>query len=131
MNTSCEERIDQSLGGTLTDLRRLWKDYQRGEDEEGIHEYGLSLDYVAPGTFEEQDEGYLRYQLSWGGPSTEFRIYFSPGASRPYRVEYWYLNWFDGASRTMRGEDFEFLTELFDWWNSMGMVDQALEDALD
>ena len=34
---------------------------------------------------------YYRIQFSWGGPSDELRIYHD-------RVEYWFLDWFDGAS---------------------------------
>jgi len=59
-------------------IRRLWKAYQYGQedtDEGNIYEYGLSFDYVGPGTFNGQRRGYWRYQLSWGGPSDEFRFY--------------------------------------------------------
>ena len=41
-------------------------------------EYGLALDYVAPGTFKDQKQGYFRYQISVGGPSEEFRFYANP-----------------------------------------------------
>lgn len=59
--------------------------------------YGLCFDYVEPETFTEQLEGYWRFQISYGGPSEEIRFYYSAGASRPYRIEFWYLDWFDGA----------------------------------
>ena len=60
--------------------------------------YGLSFDYVEPDTFDNQPEGYWRWQLSWGGPSDEYRAYVNEG-NRIYRLEYWFLDWFDGASR--------------------------------
>ena len=58
----------------------------------------LSWDYVEPGTFEDQEEGYYRLQLSWGGPSDEFRIYTIADTLEIDVIEYWYMDWFDGAS---------------------------------
>jgi len=113
---SCEEQVEASLESTLEDLRKLWEAYMEGEEEVedlgSIYDYGLCFDYVAMGTFTDQDEPYFRYQLSYGGPSEEFRIY--TGADfEPYRIEYWFLDWFDGASRTLYGEDLELLSEIF------------------
>ena len=56
-----------------------------------FHEYGLSFDYVEADTFDNQPKGYHRFQISWGGPSDELRFYSLD------RVEYWYMDWFDGA----------------------------------
>ena len=61
---------------------------------------GLCFDYVEPNTFTDQKEGYWRWQLSWGGPSDEFRIFVNPDKS-VHRIEYWYLDWFDGAHVTL------------------------------
>ena len=61
---------------------------------------GLCFDYVDPNTFNDQKEGYWRWQLSWGGPSDEFRIFVNPDKS-VHRIEYWYLDWFDGAHVTL------------------------------
>ena len=57
---------------------------------------GLSFDYVEPNTFTDQKEGYWRGQFSWGGPSDELRAYVNKDDSI-HRLEYWYLDWFDGA----------------------------------
>ena len=118
---TCEERIKDELADRLEDLRKLWKLYQAG-DEEGdpelgtFNEYGLAFDYVAPGTFKEQDEGYFRYQLSYGGPSDEFRFYTSWPEHRCYRIEYVFLDWYDGATRRLYGEAKEFIQEIFDFF---------------
>ena len=74
-----------------------------------LNEYGLSIDLVEAGTFEGQREDYIRYQISWGGPSEEFRIYKNGD------VEFWYLDWFDGASIDVRGEDAETIKEIVQW----------------
>ncbi len=99
----------------LSMLRDLWESQSKGEEyhpkhETNLFEYGLSFDYVEPETFKRQPFGYWRYQLSWGGPSDEFRLY-GGGA-----IEYWFLDWFDGAHRKLKGEDLDFMRELFGWF---------------
>jgi hypothetical protein len=59
--------------------------------------YALSFDYVTPDTFDGQKRGYFRYQISWGGPTEEFRFYVDENLQAT-EIEYWYLDWFDGAS---------------------------------
>ena len=61
-----------------------------------VNQTALSWDYVEPYTFDDQREGYYRLQLSWGGPSDEFRIYTDSSKSIK-EIEYWYLDWYDGA----------------------------------
>ena len=114
---TCKDRVEAELKGRIADLTKLWELYQEGcekTDEElgHIDEYGLSFDYIAPGTYEGQEEGYFQYQLSWGGPSDDFRIYVDL-EYRPYKIEYWFLDWFDGASINLEGKDFDFIAELF------------------
>lgn len=75
--------------------------------------YGLCFDYVPSHMFEGQRNAYFRWQLSWGGPSDEFRFYANPDISI-HRIEYWFLDWFDGAYRTLEGNDFELLEKVFD-----------------
>jgi len=130
----CEDKVDGSLERTINNLRELWEAYCEGEEEVEdlgcIHDYGLSFDYVEAGTFTDQESGYFRYQLSWGGPSTEFRFY-TDASKRPYKIEYWYLDWFDGACRVLSGEDRQLMVEIFDWFAECGSVDYVLEQALE
>ena len=129
---SCEIRIDHQLEGRLADLRRLWEADGQGQD--GIDDlgtladYGLSFDYVTPGTFTDQPEGYFRYQLSWGGPSDEFRFFVNPDLSC-HRIEYWFLDWFDGAGRTLADENRRFLLDLWDWFREVGAAETAMQEA--
>jgi len=130
---SCEERVDNELAGTLETLRALWASHCEGEEtceeyETNIYEYGLSFDYVGHGTFSDQEEGFFRYQLSWGGPSDEFRFYCD-AESHCYKIEYWFLDWFDGAHRTMAGDDEAFMLELWSWFEEAGSVAAELEKA--
>ena len=100
-----------------------------------MYEYGLGFDYVAPGTFTDQQEGYFRYQLSWGGPSDEFRIYADKSgryAWSVYRIEYWFLDWFDGARRVLGGEDRKLIEEIFSsFFVDSGSADNVYEEALE
>ena len=66
-----------------------------------VNQSGLCFDRVEAGTFKDQRAGYWRWQLSWGGPSEEFRL-FDNGD-----LEYWYLDWFDGACVKVQDEIFE------------------------
>lgn len=91
-------------------------------------DYGLSIDYVAPGTFEEQNEGYLRYQLSYGGPSDELRFYFSPGAKAPYKIVYAYLEWGKGVGFDVTGE--EWAIWVWDQFYEVGTVENEVNKAL-
>ena len=92
---SCAGRIDSELRSRIDDLSRLWKAYCEGveslDDLGSFNDYGLCFDYVAPDTFDGQKEGYFRYQISWGGPSDEFRFYANPDFSC-HRIEYWFLD---------------------------------------
>mgnify|MGYP005997477253 FL=1 len=75
-------------------------DKHRGDyfhEYEGLFDYvnqtALSWDYVDS---EGREAGYYRLQLSWGGPSDEFRIYVDQDKEIDI-IEYWYMDWFDSA----------------------------------
>ena len=93
----CIDLVQGQFEGRLEDLKVTDPD-----DENYIE--GLCFDYVEPETFDDQLEGYWRWQLSWGGPADEFRIFVCParfGLTSVHRIEYWYLDWFDGAHVTL------------------------------
>ena len=94
---TCDERIDAELKRELEALKEIQNDF----DE--LDSHGLSFDHVEAGTFEDQDEPYFRWQISWGGPSDEFRFFVQNGDELE-RVEYWFLDWFDGACRKIDEE---------------------------
>ena len=97
---------------------------------EQFYEYGLSFDYVAPGTFNDQDEGYFRYQISWGGPSEEFRFYTNPDFT-PHRIEFWFLDWGDGASLTLYNDDRTLLDDIFQFFDDCGSVQHEFDKAME
>ena len=91
-NKSCEERIQNE-----------WKSRQQDLEKYGTDFEALSFDYVPPNTFDKQPEGYWRWQFSWGGPGDELRAFVNRDDSI-HRLEYWYLDWFDGAKVNVPAE---------------------------
>lgn len=131
---TCKQRWAKHKNSRFADLRKLWKLYQKDceasdPDVGNLYEYGLSFDYVAPGTFPEQKEGYWRYQLSWGGPSDEIRFYSSSPDDVPYRITYCFMDWFDGHERKLIGRDEELARELWDWFSETGSVEAEYNKA--
>jgi hypothetical protein len=123
---TCASRWKASKDGRIRDLRKLFAALNKGdenydEDLGTFDEYGLCFDYVAPGTFREQDEGYWRYQISWGGPSDEFRFYAGGcGEQRPYRISYVFLDWFDGHERALDGPDLALMRDIWSYFAETG-----------
>ena len=92
---TCEERIDAALYSRAEDFIEI----RNMADWDSLHEYGLALDKVKPDllkmTQEERQayEGdYIRYQISWGGPSEEIRFY-------DHKIEFVLMDWWDFAKR--------------------------------
>ena len=81
-----------------------------------LSEYALCLDYVDQVG---KNPGYWRYQISSGGPQEEIRYYATKdmpsdgylGDMTP--VELWLLDWFDGASTELVGDDLELALWVF------------------
>lgn len=116
-NKTCKERVKKNLQGRIEDLQKLWKLYledgEKSDDDLGnMYEYGLGFDYIASGTFKGQKRGYFCYQLSWGGPSDEFRIYADYDL-KPYKIEYWFFDWYHGVYKILYGRNFKLLAEIF------------------
>jgi len=92
---TCAELVDRAWQSRREDLEDML--CTDNADYDAFNEYGLCFDYVAPGTFNDQHTGFWRYQISFGGPSEEIRFYGAPTDVHPARIEFWYLDWFDGA----------------------------------
>lgn len=99
----CIDLVNKKYQSRLKDLREAYNN-QNIDLSTWLSEYGLNWDYVVPNTFDNQEDGYYRWQLSWGGPSDEFRIY-TDNEKNIQSVEYWYLDWFDGASIIVNDEE--------------------------
>ena len=101
----------------MRDIRKLWELYQKDHEADDPdlgtwNEYGLGFDYVPPYTFH-QPRGYFRYQISWGGPSEEFRFWVDE-TMRPYRIEFWFLDWFVGQTVPVKGKNRSLWLEIWE-----------------
>jgi hypothetical protein len=85
-------KANKAFVSRMSDIKKLWDEWCNGKH--GIEEYGLSFDYVTSGTFNDQKEGYFRWQLSGGSPSEEFRFY-TDAAFNVYRIEFVFMDWFE------------------------------------
>lgn len=95
----------------MSDLRKLCR-AGYGVDVENIgrlEEYGLCIDRVEADTFG-QHPAYWRYQISWGGPAEEFRYYDRDGGG----VEFWFLDWGDGAGMKVKDEDAKIIKRIIE-----------------
>lgn len=107
MDVKCKDKVQKAFESRMDDIRQLYNaEDQTVEDIGSLNEYGLCIDLVKAGTFTDQRENYIRYQLSWGGPSEEFRV-FENG-----EVEFWHLDWFDGACVEVTGEDADIIKDI-------------------
>ncbi|PVV83296.1 hypothetical protein [Dehalogenimonas alkenigignens] len=124
---SCRQRLSGELQARLRDIRILWRLYRRNPEashpELGrFHEYGLCFDYVPKRTFRDQKRGYFRWQLSWGGPADEFRFYMDEDLDA-VEIEYWFLDWDDGAGKKVSGEAYQLLDDIFQYYKDLGVVE--------
>ena len=76
----------------------------RAEDLKDPEFEALCFDYVEPNTFNDQKEGYWRWQFSWGGPSDELRGYVNENREI-HRLEYWFMDWMDGAKLELQPDE--------------------------
>lgn len=97
------------------DLEEVKEAINQWESLSKFHEYGLSFDFVDVGTFDDQEEGYYRYQLSWGGPSDEIRFY------EDGTIIYVYLDWYSGVGFDVSHEDWAVWLE--DYFKDAEMID--------
>ena len=87
-----------------------WKDRKKYLEDPEYE--ALSFDYVEPHTWDDQPEGYWRWQFSWGGPSDELRAYVNRD-DRIHRLEYWFMDWFDGAKLELQpGPEWEQMQKM-------------------
>jgi len=137
MNTvkqlTCAKRVKSHLKSRVADLQKLWTAYQNGEGVENLgtfEDYGLCFDYVASGTFDGQEEAYFRYQISCGGPSDEFRFFCNHDRRTCYKIEYWFMDWFDGASLHLTGKAEKLMREIWEYFVELGMIEDRLNKAM-
>lgn len=74
------------------------------KDIGSIDEYPLSVDYIEPDV--NDTPPYWEYLISYGGPRSEIRFFVNDKNSiKPYKVEFWFLDWSIEDKHDVTGED--------------------------
>ena len=94
------ERAYSLMYSRLEDLHAFNSGNYDPEEIGEPNEYGLCIDMVEAGTFENQCP-YIRFQISWGGPSEEFRFYSDGSAS------FVFMDWSEYEEITLYRDDRE------------------------
>lgn len=126
---TCSERVLEAKDSRLEDLKEFYNTLLNDKMRETIYQYPLWFDYVEPNTFDDQLIGYLRYQISWGGPAEEIRIYVVKDRKGVYRStcsEFWFHDWYDGAYVYLDADE----TKLVKWamlvWHSEHLKEELM-----
>ena len=98
MQTQKQKTCAELISARYVDrLKQFKKGLKNKDPMRWLVDSVLGFDYVKPETFNDQEQGYWRMQISWGGPSDEVRWY-SDGEPHSYnKIMYSYMDWFDGA----------------------------------
>ena len=107
---TCKDRIEAELEDRISDFEKALKgDYSfqgEGYDYEDFFEFINS--YALAYTDDSHNRG-KRLELSYGGPQDYF-VFFEDGT-----IAYHFLDWFDGAEKTLYGNDLEVMEEVRDY----------------
>lgn len=109
---SIEERAREHLYSRAEDIKSIMQRQQSEDPEiadqayEDFYQYGLGFDYVDPFTFDDQRAGYWRWQISWGGPSEEFRIYVNQD-EEVKAIDFTFLDWGEGHTITLNPNHYD------------------------
>lgn len=126
LNDNSEHNLKETglkyMQSRIEDFRVFMDNDEGNEDTGPFNEYGLGYDYVELGTWDNQEDDYFRYQLSWGGPSDELRFH------EDGTIEYVYMDWFCGVGFDVTGEDWaEWVKEWFNGCDMMNFADKREE----
>lgn len=99
-------------GFNREEVREIEQVLKTFEEIGSFNEYGLSFDFVEA---DEDTDGYYRFQLCWGGPSSEIRFY--PNEA----IEAVYMDWFVGVGFNVNTLD--AFVWLRDWFKECGLID--------
>lgn len=127
---SCRGRLRLSLAERITDLKRLIEIEKQGVYEKALSEYAESFEYVPAQTFPVQRQGYFKYALQLGHPQDEFHFY-TDEAFNVKKIEYWYMDWFDGAKVTLNGRKKDVMLQVWQWMRDISAVDGEYHRAND
>jgi hypothetical protein len=99
------KELIEEFYGDRSEVREVEQILETFDDIGSFYEYGLSFDFVDA---DENSDGYYRFQICWGGPSSEVRFY--PDGT----IEAVYLDWFIGVGFDVTNKaEFQWLESTF------------------
>ena len=101
---SCEARIDEHLESRIETLTEAME-----EEEHDPNELVLCVD----------KETVYKVHLSTGGPADFLSVYVDDNKDIT-RIDYHFQDWFDGAVRTLHGDDFDTAEAYCQNWLGIG-----------
>ena len=111
---TCEEKIEAELEKVLQTFRKAMESADENDGKVVINEdeeYEDIYEWIDTYVLAYEDDPHYRakrLQLSTGGPE-DFFLFFEDGD-----IEYHFLDWFDGASRKLSGEDYELMKRFYE-----------------
>lgn len=112
---SCEDRIDKKLESRIKEFAeviRLSEESEDGNFEVDDCEYEDLIDWINQTCLSYSDDLHYRakkLELSWGGPADGFRFFVDE------TIQYYFQDWFDGATRDLYGDDYDIMKKFFDY----------------
>jgi hypothetical protein len=97
----CKDLVGLEYTKEINRLKEIFSLPTKSQIVEAVRSQHLCYDLVEANTFTDQPEAYYRLQISWGGPSDEFRFFVS-STGILLKTEYWFMDWFDGAKKDVK-----------------------------
>lgn len=101
---TCEQRIDAELQDRIAQFN-AWQQGPEADEE--------SDDPQLPDPLSIDKHITYNVLLSTGGPADGFRLTFDPESGDLIRGEYYFQDWFDGATRTLSDADADMIAEAY------------------
>jgi len=126
---TCKERINDEYTDRIDTIESIFDRIDDGhnDNDDGAIDAAYNeldymaldpqtpLEYIPSDTWDGQDDGFIRWHLSWGGPEDQFRFFIDEHGGIT-NIEYHFMDWFDGAviNVNMTGYHAELLDRVFD-----------------
>ena len=113
-NKSCADRIYENLKGRIEYFGEIINSMNKNDGKIILNDgttYEDIFDWLNQCVLFYGDDPHYRakrMELSWGGPQDYF-LFFEDET-----IEYWFLDWFDGAHMELEGEEYEIMQQIYD-----------------
>jgi hypothetical protein len=110
----------EEFNGDREEVRSIEKVLSIFDDSGDFNDYGLSFDFVEA---DEDQDAFYRFQICWGGPSSEVRFHLDGS------IEAVYMDWFVGVGFDVSSySEFEWLLQDLTDCNMINFEDKEPEE---